>query len=209
LTLFWNGIVSVFLWQVVKGFRTGHAEVCLTVFLVPFVLVGLGLVYGVFHCLLAVFNPSVVLMLGRGELRLGDPVDPRWALAGRQDRVHRLVLRLEGREEATYRRGTDTHTDKDTFFTLDLLDTEDATQISAGRTTFAVPRDTVHSFESANNKVAWALVVHGHIRGRPDVKDEYPLTVAPLAVADVAPAPGGAAGGATGNDATEEATWTA
>jgi hypothetical protein len=205
LALFWNGIVSVFLWQVVKGYRNGRAEVCLTVFLIPFVLVGLGLVWGAFYTLLALFNPRAVLVLDRAGLALGEAANLRWALAGRAERVHRLVLRVVGREEATYRRGTDTVTDRSTFLTLDLVDTTDPAEINEGRVTLTVPKGTMHSLVAPNNKITWSLEVHGHIHGWPDVKDQYPLAVAPLRDAGVGAAPTTTRSA----DAPREATWTA
>gem|GEM_PF-2716050 len=43
-TLFWNGIVAVFLFQVLGGFHRGRPEWFLTIFLIPFLLVGLALI---------------------------------------------------------------------------------------------------------------------------------------------------------------------
>jgi hypothetical protein len=57
VALFWNGIVSVFLWQVVASWRQGQPNGCLTAFLIPFVLVGLGLIYAVGRQFLVLFNP--------------------------------------------------------------------------------------------------------------------------------------------------------
>ena len=204
--VFWNGIVSVFLYHVVNGWARGRGEVCLSIFLVPFVLVGLGLFVGVAHAFLSLFNPRVVLVLGRDTLPLGEAAALRWSLTGRADRVHRLVLRLEGREEATYRQGTDTRTDKNTFFSTDFVDTDDVVEIREGKATVPVPADTMHSFSAANNKVVWVLTVHGHIRGWPDVKDEYLLNVAPRAKPAMPPqetdhGPPG--------DRPQEATWNA
>jgi hypothetical protein len=203
IALFWNSIVSVFLYQVIKGWRTGHADACLTVFLIPFVAVGVGLIVGIGYTFLALFNPRAVLVLDRGELALGETAHLRWSLTGRADRVHRLVLSLEGREEATYRRGTSTYTDKNTFFTLDLIDTASSTEIPEGKAEIPVPADMMHSFTAANNKIIWVLKVQGHIAGWPDVKDEYPLTIAPAAAAGSAPtAP-------AEPSEPEEATWNA
>ena len=202
--LFWNGIVSVFLYHVVNGWTRGRGEVCLSIFLVPFVLVGLALVGALFHALLSLFNPRAVLVLDRDTLHLGEADALRWSLTGRADRVHRLVLRLEGREEATYRQGTDTRTDKNTFFSTDFVDTEDAAEVREGKAAVPVPADSMHSFSAANNKVLWVLTVHGHIRGWPDVKDEYLLNVAPRAA--TGPAQGAAV---AAPESSREATWNA
>jgi hypothetical protein len=180
ICLFWNGIVSIFLYQVIKSWANGRGEVCLTVFLIPFVAVGVGLVFGVFYSLLALFNPRCALSLEKGQLALGEAVEMRWTFDGRYDRIHRLVLRVEGREEATYRQGTNTHTDKNVFYVLDLIDTTRALDIRAGKARWNVPAETMHSFSAPNNKIVWVLILHGHIQGWPDVKEEYPLTVGPL-----------------------------
>ena len=177
---FWNGIVSVFLYNVVTGWSSGRGEVCLTIFLVPFVAVGVGLIVGMFYTLLALFNPRCTVTLSRDDLALGESVEFRWAFTGRYDRIHRLVLRVEGREEATYRRGTSTYTDKNVFYAQDLVDTTRATDVHSGTANWTVPADSVHSLATGNNTIVWTLAVHGHIHGWPDVDEEFPLRVAPL-----------------------------
>ena len=186
ICLFWNGIVSVFLFQVIKSWASGRGEVCLSVFLIPFVAVGIALVLGTLHSLLAVFNPRCTVTLDREPI-LGGATEFRWTFTGRHDRIHRLVLRVEGREEATYRQGTNTRTDKNVFFVLDLFDTSRSLDVRTGKARWAVPADTMHSFASSNNKIAWVFILHGHIQGWPDVKDEYALNVAPLPAAEMRP----------------------
>ena len=73
LALFWNGIVSVFLWQAVHSWRQGQPDGCLTAFLIPFVLVGLGLIYAVGRQFLVLFNPRAHLTLTPGVLATGGP----------------------------------------------------------------------------------------------------------------------------------------
>jgi hypothetical protein len=185
IALFWNGIVSVFVYQAYKGWATGRHDVCLTLFMVPFVGVGVALVAGALHALLALFNPRCELTADRDTPALGDTLDLRWTFSGRGDAIHRLVLRVEGREEATYRRGTDTYTDKNVFYARGLLDTTRPAEVRAGGTKWTVPPDTMHSFTAPNNRVVWVLCLHGHIAGRPDVKEEYVLAVAPLPLSRV------------------------
>jgi hypothetical protein len=180
IALFWNGIVSIFLYHVVTSWASGHGEVCLTIFLVPFVAVGLALIVGAFYTLLAVFNPRCTLTLGRGDLALGESAEFRWEFTGRYDRIHRLVLRVEGREEATYRRGTSSYTDKNVFYAEDVVDTSRATDFGSGTARWIVPPNSMHSLAAGNNKIVWTLTVHGHIGRWPDVKEEFPLKVGPL-----------------------------
>ena len=113
----------------------------------------------------------------------GVPVALSWRFHGAAGRVQRLTLHLEGREEATYRRGTDTTTDKRVFARHLLLDTTDSTQIAAGETLLALPADTMHSFAAARNKVVWSLKLHGDVPRYPDIDDEVAIVVYPTALA--------------------------
>ena len=183
--VFWNGIISVFLYHVVKSWSSGRGEACMTVFLVPFVLVGVGVLFAAAHAFLALFNPRCALTLDPAEPSLGEMAEVRWTFTGRYDRIGRLVIRVKAREEATYRQGTNTTTDKNEFLTIDLVDTTRAVDFHAGKARFTVPADTMHSFNASNNRVVWHLAVHAHIAGRPDVKEEYPLVVHPLPPAAV------------------------
>jgi hypothetical protein len=90
---------------------------------------------------------------------------------------------LEGREEATYRRGTDTTTDKEVFSSVPVTELSSAATPATGSAEVSIPTDAIHSFNSANNKLIWAIWVFADIARMPDVKDEYPITVLPQAVA--------------------------
>jgi hypothetical protein len=106
IAAFWNGIVSVFVWQAVKSWQRGHPEYFLTIFMIPFVAVGLGLIGGIGYYLLALFNPRVRLTLDSRSVPVGSAVNLHWQLNGRATKLRRLEIVLEGREEATYTRGT-------------------------------------------------------------------------------------------------------
>ncbi|MFH1731032.1 MAG: DUF3592 domain-containing protein, partial [Planctomycetota bacterium] len=123
--LVWNGLVSVFVWQVIKGWRTGQGEWFLTLFMIPFVLVGLGAIGGIVYYVLALFNPRPRLTLSSDAVPLGGAAELQWEFSGQVSRIGKFEILLEGREEATYRRGTDTVTDKNVFATLHIVETED------------------------------------------------------------------------------------
>jgi hypothetical protein len=179
ISLFWNGIVSIFLFQVVKTWRAGEPNGCMTVFLIPFVLIGIAMVFGTFRQLLVLFNPRPRLTLDPGAPRLGETAYLQWSLAGRASRVRRLSVVLQGREEAQYRRGTDTHTDRETFATLTVIDTGEPFTIANGSASFGVPADTVPSFKAEHNKIVWSLKVTCDIPGWPDSEEEYEVVVRP------------------------------
>jgi Protein of unknown function (DUF3592) len=181
IALFWNGIVSVFLVQIYRTWGQGSPDGCAILFLVPFVLVGLFLVFAAVRQLLVLFNPRVHLTLNPGTLTVGGIGYLDWRLSGRGAGVRRLRILLEGREEAWYRSGKSTHTDRNTFASVVVADTAQPLEIPAGNARVDVPEATVPSFKADHNKVIWSLKVTCDIPGWPDSEDEYEVLVRPSA----------------------------
>lgn len=176
---FWNAIVSVFLFSCISGWGSGNGDGCMTAFLVPFVLVGLGLIVLVLYFFLGLFNPSPALKLTPSAVSLGDSVEVEWETAGSVDRVKSFKITLEGREEATYRRGTSTSTDKSVFLKLVLFESPRGKELRRGKAKFQIPADSMHTFKSRNNKIVWTLKVDGDIPMWPDIGEEFPFEVSP------------------------------
>ncbi len=176
---FWNGITGAFLYQVVSGWRSGAGDGCATAFLVPFVLIGLLLLVSLPHAFLALFNPRPVLTLSRATLPLGGTVDLSWGFKGWSSRISRLVVTLEGHEEASYRQGKSSSTAKSVFAREEVAETTDPLTIASGRATISLPIDTMHSFESSHHKVVWTLKLVGTIGFWPDVGEEIVVPVTP------------------------------
>ena len=91
----------------------------------------------------------------------------------------KLTLSLMAREEATYRRGTTTTTDRSFFVNTVLLDTADRAQMAGGTVKANIPRNLIHTFTGTNNRIVWMLRVNGDIPKWPDVNAEFPITVLP------------------------------
>ena len=183
--LFWNGIVSVFVWQAWKGWEQGNPDWFLTIFLVPFVLVGLFAIGLIGYSLLALANPRPRLTLTPGRPRLGDVLRLEWKFTGRAARLGNLHIFLEGREEATYQRGTDTITEREVFATLDLVNTQNDWEIPQGAFELTIPSDSMHSFEADANKIIWEIKVEGEIARWPDVGQNFPIEIRPMGIEDV------------------------
>jgi hypothetical protein len=181
-TLVWDGITFGFLFVMWRNGKLGQ-EGCATAFLSLFALVGLFLLAALPHQFLALFNPRAEATLS-AALAPGVPVALAWTFRGAAGRIRRLTLLVEGREEATYRRGTSTTTDRRVFARLVLVDTTDQTQIAGGETLVALPADTMHSFSAPRNKIVWVIKLHGDIPRWPDVDDEVPITVYPTAMVE-------------------------
>ncbi len=176
----WNGLVSVFVTIMVRGHMKGNPDWFMTLFMIPFVLIGLALVGAVFYQLLAMFNPRVMITVSSRAVALGQPLDVAWDIVGQAGRITRLQLELLGREEAQYQRGTNTVTDHSTFARLTLVDTDDPMQIVNGAGSVVVPPDTMHSLKLAHNKIEWKLKLRGHIARWPDVTADYDIVVLPV-----------------------------
>jgi hypothetical protein len=186
--LFWNGITSVFVYQAVKGWQRGRGEWGLTLFMIPFVLIGLAALIGAFYKLLQIFAPEVVVKFSAGAVPVGGEVEISWELHGRLTSVRKLRLFVQGREEVTYRRGTRTHTDQRIFHTIELAEETNFTDIRSGRALLKIPMDTMHSFDAPNNKIIWSLQVKGDIAYFPDIDDNFTFKVLPGAVETTTPA---------------------
>jgi hypothetical protein len=177
--LLWNGIMSVFVVQTYSGWKGGHGDGCATVFMIPFVLVGLLLVGLSVHGCLALFNPRPTLKLNPSTIALGDLVEVEWETIGNVDRVREFSITLEGREEATYKRGTSNSTDKSTFAILPLAQSTRGKDLRRGKAKFTVPADSMHSFKSSHNRFVWVIQVKGDIPRWPDISEEFPIEVLP------------------------------
>jgi hypothetical protein len=183
VALFWNGIVSVFLWKVVEGWRSGSGDGCLTAFVVPFVLVGIAILSSVPHQFLALFNPRPEVTLERASVEVGGALTVSWRFTGASGRLRSFKLWVEGEEVATYRRGTDTHTDRATFATVPVVELLPPSPLGEGQASFVIPADTMHSFAGNSNQVVWKLKLAGEIARWPDVGEEFPLLVVPPGLA--------------------------
>jgi len=180
VTLFWDGIVSVFVVQIYNSRQPGVAANGFSaLFLTPFVLIGLVLIYATLRQLLVLFNPRVHLTVNPGTLPIGGFGSLEWRLSGRGGGVRRLSILFEGREEAWHRSGKSTQTDRNTFASIVVVDTTAEAEIPAGSARIDVPADTVPSFKATHNKIIWSLKVTCEISGWPDSDDEYEVLVRP------------------------------
>lgn len=179
ICLFWNGIVSVFAYDLVQGFIKGETEWGLALFLLPFLAIGLGLFLLVFYLILSLRNPRPTLFFPNRAIYLGEPFSFRWELSGKSEMLHELRISVKGQEEAKYRRGTSTYTDKNTFFDSELSRVAGMGISQGGDLSFTIPADSMHSFRSRNNSVVWNVVLHGDIKNWPDLNESFPLVVLP------------------------------
>lgn len=175
----WNSIICFAVWDS-AGFGEGAFELFSFLFMIPFVLIGLGVAGGAFYFFLTLFNPRPDLTMTPGYLPLGGAVVVRWSFRGNASRIRKLTIFVQGQEAATYRRGTSTSTDRSVFEKIVAIETTDAAAIATGEATITMPEFTAPSFNGPNNKIQWQVKVHGEIHRWPDVNEEFELVVHPL-----------------------------
>jgi hypothetical protein len=182
VALFWNGIVSVFVWQAIRSWVRHRPEWFLTLFILPFVAVGLVMIGFVVRTFLALFNPKPRLTVTPGAVALGTAFEVTWELSGRTGAISRLRICLEGREEVQYQSGDNTSTDKSVFARFEVANTTDRLALQAGQARLTLPAGLMHSWAADHNKIIWSFRVSGQIPRWPDVDEEFPLTVLPQTV---------------------------
>jgi hypothetical protein len=180
-------LVSLALWAgftwfatlMTQGWRSRNPGLFEMVFGGVWAVVGIRTILGIARHFLALAAPRPKLTMTRGTVRLGESFGLQWEILGHRSWMRRLRIYLEGREEATYQRGTDTVTDRHVFRTIDMVDLTDPVRFASGQVTVTVPGDSMHSFASEHNKIIWEIHVQAEIPVWPDVQERFPLSVLP------------------------------
>ena len=178
--LIWNGVVTGMLIALVKSIKSGHTEWGLVIFAAIFGAVGIGVLVGLGHSFLALFNARPKITVSTNVIPLGDTIDLKWQMTGNARKISNLSIHLEGQEAATYRRGTDTVTDTSTFTSVEIMSSDDYRDIVSGKQELTIPKNTMHSFSASNNKITWAIKVAGEIPRWPDIDESFEIIVLPM-----------------------------
>lgn len=179
ISIFWNAIVISILLSVINESRGSGFSLFTLLFLLPFVVVGIILIGAVFYFFLALFNPKIIIKITPGYVFVGERNYFEWDIVGNYYKLNSLSITLQGKEEVSYRRGTSTYTDHKIFFLQDILDVSSPNISRTGRGEFIIPENSIHSFETSNNKIIWELKIHGEISNYPDVNESYKICVVP------------------------------
>ena len=175
----WNGITAGVLSGMLKGGSVPWVPLAI---ISVFAVMGLGLLFAAGHALLRVLLVGdTTVEISREPLAPGETATIYVKQAGRFQ-IEQAEVRLFCRKEATYRRGTDTVTDKQEVLS-EVVARSGRMQSRSGHALLdaqvRIPRNAMHSFEAPNNKIRWFIGVKLVIAGRPDVNDAFVLRVAP------------------------------
>jgi len=181
--LFWNGIVAVFIISAVSSHRSDHPDWWLTLFVLPFAAVGIGLIYYL------VREIRIVSGVGPTHVEISDhPLRPGQSyqvLVSQSGRVtlEQFEVSLVCEEMATYQQGTDTRTDRRVVYRQSLIHFEKVDVIPGAsfeqQAGLVVPMECMHSFTSEHNEIQWKIVVHVDLSGWPPFDRSFPVVVCP------------------------------
>jgi hypothetical protein len=183
----WNGAVSVFVVMAFHSFWAGAPDWLMTLFIAPFLVVGVALII-VFVRLLrqtASIGPTLVEisdhpLLPGGSYRLFLSQSGNLTLKS-------IEVSLTCEEEAIFRQGTNARTENREVFRQSLYSNAGAI-IRPGEPLEAecnvtIPPGAMHSFRANHNQVQWKLIVRGDIVGWNAFQRSFPVVVRPLPAA--------------------------
>jgi hypothetical protein len=181
VTLFWNGIVWVFVVQVIASHQRGQPNWFLTLFMVPFVLIGLVLALVVLASLVSFLGS---LLVGQLSVEVADQplfAGSSYDLLVEQFglcRLRSVRVLLNCKETATFTQGKSIRTDTKEVYSAEVVGPEPSL---AGplRCSVTVPADAMHSFAAAHNEITWTMEVKGLILGFLPQGRSYPVIVYP------------------------------
>jgi hypothetical protein len=182
MVLFFGGILSLFVNDFIKSWQQNDRQYGAGLFLLPFVCLELGLVVLVIFKILALFDPRPQLRLASGDLTPGSTTELRWQFIGRYDRISRLQMSLQGREEATFLAGKNSRTVTSIFSKSQIFESTRSVEIQKGKARLSIPPGTMHTLTATSNKIVWFIQLQAEIAGLPDLNEEFPLIVRPASV---------------------------
>jgi hypothetical protein len=181
--LCWNGIVGTMVFFAVRSHLARKPEWMLTFFCIPFVAIGLFLIYCFFRQLLMTTGIGPTLLeISDHPLHPGGEYQVFLSQTGRLS-VKSLALSLVCEEEATYRQGTDTRTESQKVFRQELFRREDFEIPPSApfetQAALCIAEGAMHSFRSSHNRIQWTLLVEGDAEGWPHFERAFPIIIYP------------------------------
>jgi len=185
--LFWNGIISFGVRDAFSGLTHGSGGGIgrifgggLALFMIPFIVIGAGLLIGALYAFLGIFAPRFELQLAIGDLKPGRSVRLQWRRAGGYGQPKDFTLLLVGREEATYSQGSSNTVAHSIFHEDVLFETTIPQAMDAGGVLLKIPDGAVPTFNGTNNRIVWRVCLHAQVPWLPDLRDEREILVLPL-----------------------------
>jgi hypothetical protein len=175
--LVWNGIIGFVIYFMSQ--ERGGISIFTSLFLIPFVLVGVGILLLLIRQILVLANPQPIVVYSDNWIYPGSEFEVSWMMKGKVTRVKSLRVFVEGMEVVTYRQGTSTRKESNIFYRDKIVDIDQQDRIAQGFEVARIPNDTMHTFNAPNNKIQWQVRFEGEIPWWPDLSENFPLVILP------------------------------
>lgn len=181
--LIWNSITAVLVMVAIENHVAGRPDWFLTIFVLPFVLIGIWATY--------YFAQQMLLHTGIGptNVEISDhPLVPGHTyrlFLSQSGRLHMqsLDLLLVCTEETTFRQGTDIRTERCCVFREVVLSEEDfdiePREAFERECELQIPTHVMHSFRAGHNAIQWMLVLRGQAKSWPEFTRSFPVVLYP------------------------------
>lgn len=179
----WNGIVAFFAVACVRSHLKGEPDWFLTLFIFPFIVIGIGLMVFLFRQLLLTtgIGPTLVEVSDQ-PLYPGGRYRLFLTQTGRL-KLNALEVLLVCDEEATFCHGTNTRKETRRVCQSQVLARRSFEMTRAAPfeadCELHIPAGAMHSFRSDHNEVTWKVLVRGEAAGWPGYERIFPLIVHP------------------------------
>jgi hypothetical protein len=185
--LVWNAVLAVLAVGAGLDLMSGRIDWLLFGLIVPFAVVGVGgVVLFIRGLVLATSVGPTQVEVSNHPLQPGRSYEVLVAQGG-SGTLRSLELILELEEQATFRQGTDTRTERLLVWSQPIKQWRDVELSPAARfeaeATIRLPERAMHSFHSEHNVVSWRFVVRGVPERWPAFCRVFPVIVFPAAAA--------------------------
>ncbi|OGV59747.1 MAG: hypothetical protein A2X45_16585 [Lentisphaerae bacterium GWF2_50_93] len=172
---FWNGIISIFVWQAALGWMKGRPEWFLSIFLIPFVLLGMFFLFLVATSFISLFNPRPKIIASTRTPHAGGKLRIQWQINEKSAELFKhLSIDLECRRGDRH----DSRNRKNIIQKFTVADTSDYLRMALGSSDIEIPGNAIASNDCGDG-ASWLITLKGRLRNRPKIELEYPIRVIP------------------------------
>lgn len=169
---FWYSAIVFFIYDAWKSWTV--FGIVSTLFLVPFIVIGIFMLGATIRLAYSLGNPVPVLFLNNDVVEVGGKLRVRWRFEGSLARYRGASFALRAKEETVRGGGGDVvQRSQHTIFE----ETIGTFLKSDGEFTVGIPANSPPSFETPNNRIVWTIKVLANIEGRPQVCERFRIWV--------------------------------
>ncbi len=174
-TLFWNGIVSIFVYHDVQLWMKARPDWILTIVLIPFIIIGILCLYGTLFGFIALFNPRPKIKVNSKSICAGNKLKVQWEI---NEKSAELFRKLAINLKCIRGEPNKGNIQKNTIENFTIVETEDSFRIASGSKDIIIPENAIPSNDSSEcEKIYWIITLRGILKSRPKIDLEYHIRI--------------------------------